>query len=161
MLRVPRCGTVPCLTHIVAGKPSYYKRSSRHGFVHRTTKQIKRLFRDLVHWAKRHPWKVFFLVLMPLLSGGILTGLLARFGLKLPSQLERLLGVASKAAVGDAPGLVGEAVKMAGNFTSSSRDGPTSVRVHDRDTGYGWEKDYRHSGDAWGDTVTSMAKMFI
>lgn len=98
---------------------------------------------------------------MPLISGGVLTALLARFGLKMPSYLERLLGVASKAAVGDAGGLVGEAVRMAGSFSGGGASGPTSVRVKDRDTGFGWEKSYSDGGDAWGDTVTSMAKMFF
>lgn len=74
---------------------------------------MKRLFRDLVHWAKRHPWKVFFLVIMPLITGGFLTALLARFGLRIPPMIERMLSTASKAASGDSVGLVGDAVRMA------------------------------------------------
>jgi hypothetical protein len=52
------------------------------------------------------------LVLMPLITGGALTALLARFGLRLPKYLERMLGLAAKAGTGDSIGLVGEAVKM-------------------------------------------------
>ncbi|KAL6403623.1 hypothetical protein AUP68_12981 [Ilyonectria robusta] len=101
------------LTTVSTDRSSYYKRSPRQGFVQRSFKQVKRLFRDLVHWAKRHPWKVFFLVIMPLITGGFLTALLARFGLRIPPMIERMLSTASKAASGDSVGLVGDAVRMA------------------------------------------------
>jgi hypothetical protein len=53
------------------------------------------------------------LVLMPLVTGGALTALLARFGLRLPPFLERMLGLAARAGGGDSRGgLVGEAVRM-------------------------------------------------
>ncbi|CAH0049471.1 unnamed protein product [Clonostachys solani] len=145
------------------GKPSYYKRSSRQGFLQRSYKQLKRLLRDLVHWAKRHPWKVFFLVLMPLISGGILTALLARFGLRLPGSLERLMGVASKAVTGDTAGLVGEAVRMASGGGAAAA--PASVRVNASgyDDGMAWERSYRSEGETnWGDAVTKgISKMFF
>ncbi|KAH6978815.1 hypothetical protein EDB82DRAFT_526903 [Fusarium venenatum] len=138
-------------------RSSYYKRSPRQGFVQKTYKQLKRLLRDLVHWAKRHPWKVFFMVIMPLVTGGALTALLARFGLRIPPAIERMLGVASKAATGDSSGLVGEAVRMASGF-----GGNTSVRV-ERDT---------HSfssggggggggGDSWGGGLADMARKWM
>ncbi|KAF5978290.1 hypothetical protein FBULB1_6191 [Fusarium bulbicola] len=134
------------------GRSSYYKRSPRQGFVQKTYKQLKRLLRDLVHWAKRHPWKVFFVVIMPLVTGGALTALLARFGLRIPPAIERMLGVASKAATGDSSGLVGEAVRMASGFGGNS-----AVRV-ERDT---------HSysgggggGDTWGG-FAGMAKKWM
>lgn len=133
-------------------RSSYYKRSPRQGFVQKTYKQLKRLLRDLVHWAKRHPWKVFFVVIMPLITGGALTALLARFGLRIPPAIERMLGVASKAATGDSSGLVGEAVRMASGFGGNS-----AVRV-ERDT---------HSysgggggGDTWGG-FADMAKKWM
>ncbi|KAG5655883.1 hypothetical protein HG530_002841 [Fusarium avenaceum] len=133
-------------------RSSYYKRSPRQGFVQKTYKQLKRLLRDLVHWAKRHPWKVFFVVIMPLITGGALTALLARFGLRIPPTIERMLGVASKAATGNTSGLVGEAVRMAGGF-----GGNTSVRM-ERDThtfsGGGG------GGDTWGG-LASMAKKWM
>ncbi len=96
------------------GKPSYYKRSPRPTFVTRAYKKLKRLLRDLVYYAKHHPVKVFMLVIMPLLTGGALTALLARFGLRMPAGLERMMGMGAKAMSGDSIGLVGEAVRMAG-----------------------------------------------
>ncbi|TFB06376.1 hypothetical protein CCMA1212_001682 [Trichoderma ghanense] len=97
-------------------RPSYYKRSPREGFVQRCIKQLKRLLRDLQHYAKRHPWKVFFLVILPLVTGGALTALLARFGLRIPPAIERMLGVAKRAATGDPFSAVGDAVRMAGEY---------------------------------------------
>jgi len=88
------------------GSPSYYKRSPRPNFVSRVLKKLKRLLRDLVYYAKRHPLKVFMLVIMPLITGGFLTALLAKFGLRLPASLTKMLGIASKAATGDGIGLV-------------------------------------------------------
>ncbi|KAL7950829.1 hypothetical protein V8C42DRAFT_131831 [Trichoderma barbatum] len=99
-----------------SSRPSYYKRSPREGFVQRCIKQLKRLLRDLQHYAKRHPWKVFFLVILPLVTGGALTALLARFGLRIPPSLERMLGVAKRAATGDPFSAVGDAVRMAGEY---------------------------------------------
>jgi hypothetical protein len=141
------------------GKPSYYKRSSRHGFMHKTYKHLKRLIRDLTHWAKRHPWKVIMMVLMPLISGGVLTALLARFGLRLPASLEKLVGIAGKAVTGDTGGLVGEAVRFAGSGGFGERS--ATVRVRDDDRGMRWEKSYKRTDDGWGDTVGGLAKMFI
>ncbi|KAK0728959.1 hypothetical protein B0T21DRAFT_370021 [Apiosordaria backusii] len=94
--------------------PSYYKRSSRPNFLQKLYKKVRRLLRDLVNLAKRHPLKVFMLVIMPLVTGGFLTALLAKVGIRLPKFIERMIGVAGKAASGDSVGLVGEAVKLAG-----------------------------------------------
>lgn len=41
---------------------------------------------------RRHPIKVFVLVIMPLLTGGALTKILAQFGVRLPHGLEELVG---------------------------------------------------------------------
>jgi len=41
---------------------------------------------------RRHPVKVFFLVIMPLITGGALAKILAQFGLRLPRGLEQLAG---------------------------------------------------------------------
>ncbi|KAI2473689.1 hypothetical protein F4781DRAFT_379853 [Annulohypoxylon bovei var. microspora] len=98
---------------------SYYKRQPRSSFVQRTLKKLKRLLRDLMYYAKRHPIKVFMLVIMPLITGGALTALLARFGLRLPPSIERMLGVAARAGSGSSVGLVGEAVRMAGGLGRS------------------------------------------
>lgn len=130
-----------------SNRSSYYKRSPRQGFIQKSYRQLKRLLRDLVHWAKRHPWKVFFLVIMPLISGGVLTALLARFGLRIPAGIERMMGVASKAATGDSVGLVGEAVRMASNFGGSG-----GARVErSQEGGFDFERKMSYGGsDAAG-----------
>jgi hypothetical protein len=138
------------------GRPSYYKRSPRHGFIHRAYKKLKHLLRELVHYAKKHPLKVFMLALVPLLSGGVLTALLARFGLRLPPTIERMLGMATKAATGDSIGLVGEAVRMAGDF------GASNVSIErGRDGGMQWERKKVQGEGGWGDGIMGVAKMFI
>jgi hypothetical protein len=43
---------------------------------------------------KRNPLKVFMLVIMPLITGGALTGLLSKFGIRLPAGVEKLFGAA-------------------------------------------------------------------
>ncbi|KAK3329787.1 hypothetical protein B0H66DRAFT_37822 [Apodospora peruviana] len=133
--------------------PSYYKRSPRPNFVSRVLKRLKRLLRDLVYYAKRHPVKVFMLVIMPLITGGALTALLAKFGLRLPAAVTSMMGLAGKAATGDSIGLVGEAVRMAsgglsGGGGSGSRGGGggggyghTHATIErGRDGGMQWER---------------------
>ncbi|QUC19756.1 uncharacterized protein UV8b_03997 [Ustilaginoidea virens] len=110
-------------------RSSYYKRSPRRGFMRRSYKRLRRLVRDLVHYAKRHPWKVLLLVVVPLLTTGVLGGLLARFGLRIPPVLERLAGLASRAAAGDSLGLVGDAVRMAGDMGGSERRAGHAARA--------------------------------
>ncbi|CAK7208373.1 hypothetical protein SBRCBS47491_000070 [Sporothrix bragantina] len=95
------------------GSSSYYKRSPRSSFMQRAYKKLKRLIRDLIYYAKKHPLKVFMLAIMPLITGGALTALLARFGLRMPQSLERMVGVGARAMSGDSVGLVGEAMRMA------------------------------------------------
>lgn len=144
--------------------PSYYKRSPRPNFVNRALSKLRRLLRDLVYYAKRHPLKVFALVIMPLVTGGFLTALLARFGLRLPAGLERMLGVAAKAGAGDGIGLVGEAVRMAsGGFGG----GASKVSVErGRDGDFRWERKHvEREGGGWSDGlmggVSGVAKMFM
>ncbi|KAI0446755.1 hypothetical protein F4803DRAFT_451158 [Xylaria telfairii] len=122
--------------------PSYYKRSPRANFMTRAYKKLKRLLRDLVYWAKRHPVKVFMLVIMPLITGGALTALLARFGLRLPAGIQRMMGLAAKTAGGGGGiGLMGEAVRMAtggmGGSNSSSNAGLHYERRRTEYTDYG------------------------
>ncbi|KAK6865208.1 hypothetical protein PG990_005350 [Apiospora arundinis] len=150
---------------------SYYKRQPRNNFVQRMYKKLKRLLRDLVYYAKRHPMKVFMLVIMPLITGGALTALLARFGLQLPPGIERMLGIAAKTASGDSFGLMGEAVRMAGGMGSS---GSNSHSTSHYDRGYDgdmrWERTtYQDEGwghgwggdSGWGSGFTSgFSKMF-
>ncbi len=115
---------MPPSSHKMTGRSSsYYRRQPRFHFVQKAYRKLKRLLRDLVYWAKRHPVKVFLLVIMPLVTGGALTALLARFGLRLPPAVERMLGIAARTAGGDSIGLVGEAVRIVSSSTSSGGGG--------------------------------------
>ncbi|KXH45862.1 hypothetical protein CSAL01_12286 [Colletotrichum salicis] len=151
------------------GRPSYYKRSPRNGFVQKTLKQVKRLWRDLVYYAKKHPYKVVALVIMPLITGGFLTALLARFGLRLPPGIERMIGIGAKAASGDSMGLVGEAVRMASGGFGGGLAGGAATRAHVErgyDGDYSWERRSLErdggGGGGWADGLMSgVAKMFI
>ena len=58
-------------------------------------KQLRRLLRDLIYYMKKHPMKVFMLVVMPLITGGALSGLLAKFGIRLPGGLEKMFSAGS------------------------------------------------------------------
>lgn len=60
----------------------------RSGFINR----IRHFLRRIYEYMRRHPVKVFFLVIMPLITGGALTKLLAQFGVRLPRGLENLAG---------------------------------------------------------------------
>ncbi|OAA78234.1 hypothetical protein LEL_05057 [Akanthomyces lecanii RCEF 1005] len=157
-------------------RSSYYKRSPRKGFMQRSYKQLKRLIRDLLHWFKRHPWKVFFMVIMPLVTGGALTALLARFGLRMPPSLERALGMASRAASGDGFGFVSDAMRMAGGgpgagagaarggFASASYDRYSrgGGGSFDAFEGFGRARSHGGGGDDWSSgLVNGVAKMFI
>lgn len=54
--------------------------------------EIKKMLRNLVGYARRHPLKVFMLVLMPLITGGALHNILRQFGIRLPAGLNSLIG---------------------------------------------------------------------
>lgn len=66
---------------------SYYRRRPRDGYIRRIVHQLKRLLRDFYGYARRHPVKVFMLVVMPLITGGALANVLRQFGLRLPSAM--------------------------------------------------------------------------
>ncbi|EHK15655.1 uncharacterized protein TRIVIDRAFT_138052, partial [Trichoderma virens Gv29-8] len=134
-------------TKLCSGRPSYYKRSPREGFVQRCVKQLKRLLRDLQHYAKRHPWKVFFLVIVPLVTGGALTALLARFGLRIPPSIERMLGVAKRAATGDPFSAVGDAVRMAGEYGNGNGTGNVIANAAGQSYARGARVERGRSGD--------------
>lgn len=55
-------------------------------------RSIKRLFRDIYRYARRHPVKVLMLVIVPLLTSGVLPKLLAMVGLRLPHGVMSALG---------------------------------------------------------------------
>lgn len=105
------------------------------------------------------------LVIMPLITGGALTALLARFGLRLPAGIERLLGVAARASGGGSAGLVGEAVRMASGAAAGGFGSATVERG--RDGGLQWERrvverdTYGHGAGGWGDGLMGVAKMFM
>ncbi|KAI1433655.1 hypothetical protein GGR50DRAFT_478799 [Xylaria sp. CBS 124048] len=131
--------------------PSYYKRSPRPNFVARAFKRLKRMLRDLLYWAKRHPVKVFMLILVPLITGGVLTALLARFGLRLPARVERMIGFAAKTAGGSGGaagvGLMGKAVSM----VTGRRGNSSSDRGYDSDLIYETRRsDYSRSSSKGG-----------
>jgi hypothetical protein len=65
---------------------SRYSRSPRDGYLQSLYRKLRQLWRDLVHYAKRHPYKVFFAVIMPLVSGGVLHKLARQFGVNLPEM---------------------------------------------------------------------------
>lgn len=111
------------------------------------------------------------LVVMPLITGGFLTALLARFGLRLPREIEKMLGVAGKAASGDSIGLVGDAVRMASGGFGGAGVQETKVSVdRARRGGYEWERRrverdvWPESGESdWGISglVSGVGKMFM
>ncbi|KAI1157234.1 hypothetical protein F4825DRAFT_445923 [Nemania diffusa] len=142
--------------------PSYYKRSPRANFMTRAYKKLKRLLRDLVYWAKRHPVKVFMLVILPLITGGALTALLARFGLRLPAGIQRMIGLAAKTAGGGGSiGLMGEAVRMAtglGGNSSASHGYDADLHYEKRQTQY---TDYSSGrGGGGGGFFSGIGKFF-
>jgi len=53
--------------------------------------QIKRYLRRLYDYARRHPVKLLMMIL-PLLTGGALAGVLAKFGIRLPRGIEGMIG---------------------------------------------------------------------
>ena len=63
--------------------------------------------------------KVFMLVIMPLITGGALTGLLARFGIRLPGGLEKMFGGAAGGGYG-----VGRGAGGGMQFERSRVEGP-------------------------------------
>ncbi|EXJ81479.1 hypothetical protein A1O3_07772 [Capronia epimyces CBS 606.96] len=95
-------------THYYASRPSYSRSASsffslgaggsssrghararpRSGFINR----IRRFLREIYSYLRRHPVKVFLLVIMPLITGGALSKLLSRLGVRLPRGLENLVG---------------------------------------------------------------------
>ncbi|KAH6612427.1 hypothetical protein C7974DRAFT_418374 [Boeremia exigua] len=63
---------------------SRYTRSPRTGYLQSLYRKLRALWRDLVAYARRHPYKVFFAVVMPLVSGGVLTKVARGMGVELP-----------------------------------------------------------------------------
>ncbi|KAI4244778.1 MAG: hypothetical protein L6R42_010364, partial [Xanthoria sp. 1 TBL-2021] len=74
------------------GSSSYYKRRPRDGYIQRMVHEIKKMLRNLISYTRRHPIKVFMLVIMPLITGGALHNILRQFGIRLPAGLSSLVG---------------------------------------------------------------------
>lgn len=53
---------------------------------------IKRLLRDISNYARRHPFKVLLMVIVPLLTSGVLQKLFAMIGIRLPRNILGSLG---------------------------------------------------------------------
>jgi hypothetical protein len=83
-------------SHHSSSSKRYYSGSSRaqprRNFTNRLITRLRRFLRDLYYYMRRHPFKVFILVIMPLLTGGALTKILSQFGVRLPRGLENLVG---------------------------------------------------------------------
>ena len=64
---------------------SYYRRSPRQGYISYLYHKLQRMLRELWYYARRHPMKAFFAVIVPLLSaGGAIHGLMRQFGVRVP-----------------------------------------------------------------------------
>lgn len=67
------------------GGSSYYKRRPRDGYVAYLMHRLQRMIKELWYYARRHPVKAFFAIVVPLLSaGGAVGGLLKGLGIRLP-----------------------------------------------------------------------------
>jgi len=67
---------------------SRYKRSPRDGYIQAMVRKFKRMLHQLYEYARRHPYKIFFMVIMPLISGGALHKMARQFGVSLPDFLK-------------------------------------------------------------------------
>jgi hypothetical protein len=65
---------------------SRYKRSPRDGYLQHLYAKLRHFLREVWRYAQRHPYKVFFMVIMPLVSGGVLHKLARQFGVNLPEM---------------------------------------------------------------------------
>lgn len=105
------------------------------------------------------------LVIMPLVTGGALTALLARFGIRLPAGVERLLGLAARAGSGDGIGLVGDAARYFGGGGAGGAAASSSSSLgRGLDGAVQWERSRvagHDGGGGWGDEVMGVAKMFM
>lgn len=64
---------------------SYYKRRARDGYISYLIHKLQRMFKELWYYARRHPVKAFFALVVPLLSaGGAIHGLMRQVGVRLP-----------------------------------------------------------------------------
>ncbi|KAJ9659205.1 hypothetical protein H2201_007469 [Coniosporium apollinis] len=90
---------------------SYYRRhpKPRAGYIARLLHKLRALLRELWYLAKRHPARVFLLVVMPLISGGVLQQMARRVGVRLPGWLGAAVGQAGGRGRGFEGGYYGSA----------------------------------------------------
>ncbi|KIW72266.1 hypothetical protein PV04_00472 [Phialophora macrospora] len=60
----------------------------RSGFINR----IRRFLHEIYEKFKRHPFRMFMLVIMPLLTSGVLVKLFSSIGIRLPTSIHRMMG---------------------------------------------------------------------
>ncbi|EXJ65141.1 hypothetical protein A1O7_01481 [Cladophialophora yegresii CBS 114405] len=60
----------------------------RSGFINR----IRRFLHQIYEKFKRHPFRMFMLVIMPLLTSGVLVKLFSSIGIRLPTGMQRMMG---------------------------------------------------------------------
>lgn len=102
------------------------------------------------------------MVIMPLVTGGALTALLARFGLRLPASLERMLGLAGRATGGGGSfGLMGEAARMAGGLGGRGGHGGFDGYARNFAHAPGFGQQGGRRGGGWEDSIVGVAKMFL
>ncbi|ORY11249.1 hypothetical protein BCR34DRAFT_588065 [Clohesyomyces aquaticus] len=99
---------------------SHYKRRPRDGYLQYLYGKFRHLLRELWTYARRHPYKVFFMVIMPLVSGGVLHKLARQFGVNLPE-----MGGAG-ARGGHSSGSYGGGSRGGGGYYGSEGYGPES-----------------------------------
>ncbi|KAK0356859.1 hypothetical protein LTR91_009956 [Friedmanniomyces endolithicus] len=86
------------------GGSSYYKRRPRDGYITYLLHKLQRMIKELWAYARRHPVKAFFAVVVPLLSaGGAIGGLMRQFGVRLPMG-----GMGMMGGLGGGRGMGGE-----------------------------------------------------
>ncbi|KAI9859606.1 MAG: hypothetical protein M1813_006537 [Trichoglossum hirsutum] len=68
------------------------RRRPREGYIRRMIHQLRRFFRGLLYYMRKHPTKIFVLVILPLITGGALQSVLRKFGIRLPGGSKGLGG---------------------------------------------------------------------
>ncbi|GAB7359254.1 hypothetical protein MBLNU230_g5911t1 [Neophaeotheca triangularis] len=97
---------------------SYYKRRPRDGYIQYLLHRLQRMIKELWYYARKHPVKAFFAVVVPLISaGGALSGLLSQFGIRLP------MGLAGGSSAGFGGSSFGGSSGLGGLFGSGGGSG--------------------------------------
>ncbi|KAH9860777.1 hypothetical protein J1614_012110 [Plenodomus biglobosus] len=111
---------------------SRYKRSPRDGYLTHLYKKLQHFLREIWRYAQRHPYKVFFAVIMPLVSGGLLHKLAKQFGVKLPD----FGGGSSSSSPSSAAATAGGRYSGSGHHSNSYYDNSNSGGGYYGSSGY-------------------------